>query len=448
MASTTNNNAETLQKFASCVALISPQHAAQISGMAQAPQRNMATTDLAMQQCASNYGIEGGSGKPFLFGGGVAVIPVWGVLLHRDRWCDEWATGYDFLHAQMSAALGDPDVKGIVWDINSYGGHVAGNFELCEEIYAARGQKPMVAMVDSMCFSGGYSIASAIGKIVVTPSSQAGSIGVVMMHTSYQEMMKNYGVEVTFVFAGDHKVDGNPYEKLPKAVKANMQASVDRSYKKFVDLVARNRGLDAQAAIDTEAAIFDADEAVAAGLIDEVMTPKAAYTSFLKGLATSPTPTKEAKKMTTNAENPGGEGGADTAAQLAAAKTAGIEEGKSAGAQAAKDRINAIMSSEHAKDKKNLASKLALETNVSVEDAVVALQAAAAETPVATAAAPTKGPLAAAMDGGANPALGAEGGEGEEEGQQASAPGAVAARITAAYRHANGIKTPAAAKTH
>lgn len=439
------NNAETIQKFMSSVALISPQHVREISGLAHSPQRCAEQTQETMQQCAANYGFERDSGKPFLFAGGVAVIPVWGALLHRDRWCSSWATGYDFIAAQLAAALGDPDVKGIWWDINSYGGHVAGNFELCEVIREARDKKPMMGYIDSRCFSGGYSIGSAIGRLVSAPSGEAGSIGVVLMHASYEKMMEQAGIEVTFIYAGKHKVDGNPYQDLPSSVKKTLQASIDRSYEKFVSLVASNRNMDPEKVRETEAGIFDAEIAKDLGLIDDVMASKDAFELFTKGLTSGPTHAKEAKTtMSKETENPGGEGGY-TAAQVATAKTDGFGEGQ----KAAQARIAGIINSDEAKDKGKLAATLAFESEVSVDAAKKILAAASPET---QAAAPAndkdkddkngKGGndrFASTMNGDRNPNLGTDGGGGGDD-DEAPTRGA---RLLAAARKVGICAKPA-----
>ena len=147
--------------------------------------------------------------KPFAFADGVAVIPVSGMLLNRfgQSW-GNYATGYNFIRSQMNAALEDADVKMIMFDVNSYGGEVNGCFELSNDIFAARGSVPIIAVVDANCYSAAYAIASAADKIILTPSGGAGSIGVVAMHFSYQAAMEKSGIKVTYVFAGDHKVDG------------------------------------------------------------------------------------------------------------------------------------------------------------------------------------------------------------------------------------------------
>ncbi|MDM3073893.1 head-tail joining protein [Citrobacter sp. Cf145] len=61
---------------------------------------------------------------------------------------------------------------------------------------------------------------------VVTQTARTGSIGVMMAHSNYGAALKTSGVEVTLIYSGDHKVDGNPYEKLPKEVRADFQARI------------------------------------------------------------------------------------------------------------------------------------------------------------------------------------------------------------------------------
>lgn len=394
-----------VQQFAREPSLIAPQHAQGIATLASAPERTDERSMAAGLQCAQSFYSGADKGKPFPFAGGIAVIPVWGALLHRDRWCDEYATGYNYIESRLAAALGDDDVKGILFDINSYGGHVAGNFELCEQIYSARGKKPMVALVDRCALSGGYSVASAVGRIIATPSGSAGSIGVVLTHMSYEKLMENMGVKVSFVFAGAHKVDGNPYEDLPDDVRAALQASVEKSYEKFVSLVARNRGIDPEAVRKTEARVYDADEAKVLGLIDEVMAPKDAFASFLSEVSNASTPTSEAQTMS---DQNNGTGGSD-APDIKAVETAA--------ASAEQARIAGIINSEEAKGRESLASHFAFGTRMSAEDAVKALAAAPkAEEKKAEAPAAGGNALAAAMaatGGGAN--VPADGGEGEEE---------------------------------
>ena len=427
-------NLEAVQKFARVPALLSAQHATELMSLASAPARGSQTTEAHQGQLAASFGMAttASNNKPFLFANGLAVIPVWGALLHRDPWCDRWATGYDYIASRFAAALGDEDVKGIVLDINSYGGHVAGNFELAEMIYKARSVKPSAAIVDARALSGGCSLMSACSKVYATPSAEVGSIGVVLTHMNYEKMMEDFGIEVTFIFAGQHKVDGNPYQKLPDDVKAALQASVLRSYDQFVSLVATYRGLEEEAVRNTEASVYDAEEAKAIGLVDAVMPARAAYAAFLGEVASAASTTttaKEAKKMTDSNTNPKSAGGDEEEIKRAAAEQAKKE---------ATARCSAILQHAEAKGRETLANHLAFEaTEVSADQAIAML--AAAPKP-AEAAAPT-GRLAAAMSDDANKTVGVDGGKDGEDGSQPNASAARVSRLAAAHKAAGRTAT-------
>lgn len=311
---------------------------------------------------------------------GIAVIPILGVLMNRMSWSYGFATGYDYIRSAFNAAMARSEVKGIVFDVNSPGGQAAGNFELASEIAEARGRKPMMAIVNSMAASGGYSLATAADRIVAMPSAAIGSIGVVSTHVSFEKNLEKAGIEVTFIYAGKHKVDGNPYQSLPKSVKSSMLASVERIYDNFVSVVANNRGIDAQDVRDTEAAMYDSEEALARGLIDAIQTPSEAMASFISGLS-SPTIRKTVMTAKHNSE-----GAEVTVTPIAAAPVvaAPVEAAPVAAAEVAapvvaaapavdqKARIKTILTSAEAAGRTELAEHLAYETDMAA-DAVVAL---------------------------------------------------------------------------
>lgn len=311
---------------------------------------------------------------------GIAVIPILGVLMNRMSWSYGFATGYDYIRSAFNAAMARSEVKGIVFDVNSPGGQAAGNFELAAEIAESRGRKPTMAIVNSMAASGGYSLATAADRIVAMPSAAVGSIGVVSTHVSFEKNLEKEGIEVTFIYAGKHKVDGNPYQSLPKSVKSSMLASVERIYDNFVSVVANNRGIDAQDVRDTEAAMYDSEEALARGLIDAIQTPSEAMASFISGLS-SPTIRKTVMTAKHNSE-----GAEVTVTPIAAAPVvaAPVEAAPVVAAEVAapvvaaapavdqKARIKTILTSAEAAGRTELAEHLAYETDMAA-DAVVAL---------------------------------------------------------------------------
>jgi signal peptide peptidase SppA len=303
-------------------------------------------------------------------------------------------------------------------------------------IYESRAVKPSLAVVDGMAYSGGYSLGSSASRMVVIPSAGVGSIGVVMMHASVEQLMSKWGIDISFIHAGAHKVDGNPFQALPEAVRERFQLSINKSYENFVSLVARNRNMDADAVRATEASCFDAEEALALGLIDAIQMPSAALAAFRQELDGSNTNHQGATKM--NHDNPQGGDGAAPDAAAAAASTDTTATSAAVAAPAAAEapapdaaaderaRIKGITTCDEAKGRETLAAHFAYDTTMSVDDARKALAAA----PVATA---STSPFAAAMASTPNPEVGAggEGGAGEQS---------VSDRILGNYAQATGVK--------
>lgn len=411
-------------------ALVSPAHQTMIveslRQLARADDEEEARhQEKARKDLLAAYGFEStANNKPFIYSDGVAFIPVTGLLINRfnDSW--GWVTGYNFIRSWLGAAVDDPDVHSIVLDCNSGGGEVAGCFELAADIRLARAAKRCLAVVDSSSYSACYAIASAASKIVVTPSGGVGSIGVVAMHVDMSKMLSDWGINVTFIFSGDHKVDGNPYEPLPEPVRASIQARVDSTRQQFVALVAENRGLDPKVVFDTQAACYSASDALALGLIDAIAPPLEAVQAFLNELSGSDDQETEMSHAT--AAKPGAESTAATPENAAAAPAAKPVD-SAAERAAERERIAAITTHESAKDKSALANHLALKTNLSVDEAVAILAASPAEK----AAEPAKpNAFTAAMDASEHPNVGAA----------ATGELTAAQRILASQSAATGVK--------
>lgn len=326
--------------------------------------------------------------KPFAYSDGVAVIPVHGTLLNRFSCSWGFVTGYNFVRSQLNAALADPDVTLIVLDINSGGGEAVGCFELCDDLFKAREQKRLIAVVDASGLSAAFAIGSSCTKMYVTPSGWAGSIGVLSMHLDISGALKSQGVVPTIIADDPHKADGNPFEPLPEQVRQDLLAQVSKRYGEFIELVARNRGLDSQAIRDTQSRSFRADDALALGLIDGVLSPAQAVAEFLGELGS---------------DDPDGTGNEDeenmaTEAPKEVVTPAPVDH--SAAVTSERERIKGIQTCEDAKGRETLAAHLAMETDMSVTSAQAILKASPKQ--VAAAPAPVEGePVKAVVE--ANP---------------------------------------------
>jgi signal peptide peptidase SppA len=184
--------------------------------------------------------------------GSVAVIPIMGIISQRMNMVSQISgaggTSIEKLTAQFRQAVDDTNCKAIVLEVDSPGGGVAGVMELASEIYNARAQKPITAVVNCMACSAAYWLASAATEIVCSPSGQAGSIGVYMIHQDASEAYAKEGIKNTIIKAGKYKTEGNPYEPLSDEARAALLSNVEDYYGMFVKAVAQNRGTS-QAAV-------------------------------------------------------------------------------------------------------------------------------------------------------------------------------------------------------
>lgn len=208
--------------------------------------------------------------------GAVRVIPVRGVLVPR---ATSWSwlfdeLGIDRLQLALREALADVAVGAIVLDIDSPGGSVYGIEELAAEVRAAKAQKPIVAIANPLAASAAYYLASAASDVVVTPSGEVGSVGVYSLHLDWSRALDQEGVTPTFIFAGEHKVEGNPYEPLTDDARQALQAGVDRYYDMFVRAVAKGRGVsvaDVRVSFG-QGRVVGPKEAIAARMVDAIGT--------------------------------------------------------------------------------------------------------------------------------------------------------------------------------
>ena len=213
--------------------------------------------------------------KPYdMTADGIAVIDVSDTLVRKASGLDAWSglTSYEQLESEWCAAVNDPDCQGVLALFDSPGGEVGGLFDLVDKLYSLKGSKPVYASVSECAASAAYAIASVCDQIFLTQTACVGSIGVWCLHMDESEFDKNVGVKYTYVYAGERKIDGNPFNPLSDEAKAVMQDEIDRTYGLFVDSVARNRKMAAKKVRDTEAGVFFGPDGVTRGLADKVGT--------------------------------------------------------------------------------------------------------------------------------------------------------------------------------
>jgi len=226
---------------------------------------------------------------------GVATIPVDGPLFrHADMFTQvSGATSIDTLATDLRAALDDPTIRAVVLAINSPGGEVDGTAEFADQVYAARGVKPIAAYISNDGCSGAYWIASACREVVVAPTAIVGSIGVItaMRHPADGGARK---IEFASRHAPDKRLDPST-----TAGRAQIQAMIDATEDVFVTAVARNRGVEKEAVLSDFGAggVFIGQAAVDAGLADRVGSYEDVVAALVKKTAGRIAPAASAGHM-------------------------------------------------------------------------------------------------------------------------------------------------------
>lgn len=149
------------------------------------------------------------------------------------------------LVAALNSAFEEKNAVGVILRINSPGGSPVQAGIVNDEIRRLRTKfpdKPLYAVVEDMCASGGYYVAAAADNIYVNKASIVGSIGVLMDGFGFTGTMDKAGVERRLLTAGENKGFLDPFSPQAPQHKAHAQLLLDDIHKQFIDVVKAGRG--------------------------------------------------------------------------------------------------------------------------------------------------------------------------------------------------------------
>jgi len=207
-------------------------------------------------------------------GGGVALIPMYGVIAPRMNLLSDISGGTTFeaLTAQLRAAVENPEVKTIVFDVDSPGGSVAGASEFAREVLKARTVKPVIAQAQYLMASAAYWPMACATEIVASPSAMVGAIGVYTIHDDITEALGKLGVKREVIGAGKYKTENVGGGPLSDEARAHVIGLVEANYTRQVVDISKGRGCSAADVRNgyAEGRCVDVEAALAAGMIDRI----------------------------------------------------------------------------------------------------------------------------------------------------------------------------------
>jgi len=207
--------------------------------------------------------------------GEVGVIAIKGSLTNRDSWYNRYigVTSYGDIRNALTYAAGQSGIKAILLDIDSGGGAVNGVADASSLIQLIdKNVKPIYAFTDGTMCSAAYWLGCSARETYSSNVSTVGSIGVIATHMEYSKAMKEAGIGVTVIRAGEFKALANSVEPLSDKAKTQLQTQLNSAYQVFLEHVAdcRNTTVNLCDANMAQGREFFGKDALAAGLVDGI----------------------------------------------------------------------------------------------------------------------------------------------------------------------------------
>jgi protease IV len=206
---------------------------------------------------------ENGSWTDFLESGNkIGVIRIEGTIMSSD----------DILK-QLKKYRKKSGIKAIVLRINSPGGTVAPAQEIYAEIMKTKKKKPVVASMETVAASAAYYISSSTDRVVASPGTITGSIGVIMMLPDIHNIIDKIGVSVNIIKAGKFKDIGSGVKPLSPEERDILESFATEIHEQFISDVAEGRKGKIEKDKLKEIAdgrFFSGEKAKAMGLVDDM----------------------------------------------------------------------------------------------------------------------------------------------------------------------------------
>lgn len=194
-------------------------------------------------------------------------------------------TSYEKLHNTFVQQVNE-GIEELVLHVDSGGGSAFSCFEMATEVKKLAVEKDIkiYAYVDGLSASAAYAWTSIADEIIARPDSEVGSVGVVVQLINNSKMLENIGITRQFVCHGEQKVPFAENGEFSPQFISSIQKKVDKTGKEFSNFIATNRNLSVQSVLNTQAEVFDSEEALAVGFIDKIMTKSEFYNTYLPSL--------------------------------------------------------------------------------------------------------------------------------------------------------------------
>lgn len=218
-------------------------------------------------------------------GNKIAHLTIEGTILN-DGTSGLFSTGgynHQVFLQQLDTVANDDSVKGIFLEVNSPGGSVYETAEITKKLNEIQTDKkiPVYVAMAAQAASGGYYVSANADKIYASEETMTGSIGVIMSNLNYSGLLEEWGITDATIKSGALKDIGSSTRAQTDQDREVLQAYVDSSYNRFVNVVAQGRDMTTDQVKEiADGRIYDGAQAKENGLIDEIGYPDEALAAL------------------------------------------------------------------------------------------------------------------------------------------------------------------------
>ena len=198
----------------------------------------------------------------------VAVVVADGMILTGDQ--PRGFVGADSTSRLIREAREDDDVKALVLRVDSPGGSAFASEVIRQELELVQATgKPVVVSMGGVAASGGYWISATADEIWAAPTTITGSIGVFALLPTFEDSLSSIGVARDGVGTSSLTGAFDPFVGVSDRMDNVLQAVVEHTYTRFVNLVARGRDMPPED-VETiaEGRVWTGRKALELGLVD------------------------------------------------------------------------------------------------------------------------------------------------------------------------------------
>lgn len=180
---------------------------------------------------------------------------------------------HEWVQRCIKRAESDPSISVVVLDVDGPGGssYVSGLITDSLERLKAAGKKIVASAGGIVCGSADYQIASFGDRFFASKTCLVGSIGVLMSAIINDALEKEAGEMMELVGKSPNYALLLRQSVHDPVARAELQGAVERAYRDFCTLVAKNRRMTlAQVRKVATGEVYPAEEALRLGLIDQV----------------------------------------------------------------------------------------------------------------------------------------------------------------------------------